>query len=216
MEFPRNISRPTATQALFNTYALVKIYNVGLFFRSNFLGVRIDGTTDRYQRSPLAFLLSGKVDGQDWALPLGIREPGNHQAKTQVPVLLELLEEINWIGQRCFPESRPVRPYHLLFLGVDTTSSNTGDNGVRGNLEREREKAWEEDQNEGLCPPLVLVGCEDHLINLTSEDVERFFVKEQSHLTINNKHRVTDWVQFIFQKLSRAPVRLPFKAFLQE
>jgi len=68
----------------------------------------------------------------------------------------------------------------------------------------------------GIPPPLVTIKCEDHLINLTCEDLEKLFMKEDPSLVINGKHRVTDWVQFVSMKLGRHPLRLPFQAFKEE
>jgi len=208
----KKISRPTATDALLQTFALVRVYNVQKIISSPSLNLKVDGTSTKYQRGAIAYRASGGEE-KGWSLPLGLRERADHKAQTQVTVLLEILEEINWVASLCFPGAPVLRPYHFHALVVDTTSSNLGDNGVRGLLEKERKRAWEQDGKEGVFPPLVTIKCEDHLINLTSEDLETLFVREQPNLTIYGKHRVTDWVQFISQKLGRFPLRLPFQAF---
>jgi hypothetical protein len=51
-------------------------------------------------------------------------------------------------------------------------------------------------------PPLIIKGCEDHILNLMSQDLEDALVKNSlPHLVVCNKHRATDVVQFIISKV---------------
>jgi len=220
-DFSKKISRPTATNALFSVSSLIRIHNAGIISRSCNLGLLMDGTSDIHQRCPIAVRIIGTEKDRKWTLPLGFREPLDHKAQTQVSLILELLEEVNWISSRVFPQAQAIRPYHILSLGLDNTSSNVGEKGVRGLLDEERRKSWEEDGYPGPCPPLIFVGCEDHLVNLISQDFEKIFVQDAKergahHLLISDKHRATDWVQFVTQKLTRPPLRAAFKGFLRE
>lgn len=48
---------------------------------------------------------------------------------------------------------------------------------MRGVLERERKKTWEQEGNQGSCSPLVFKGCEDHIVHLASTEFERRLVE---------------------------------------
>jgi hypothetical protein len=51
-------------------------------------------------------------------------------------------------------------------------------------------------------PPLIIKGCEDHILNLMSQDLEETLVKNAlPHLVVCGKHRATDVVQFIISKV---------------
>jgi hypothetical protein len=51
-------------------------------------------------------------------------------------------------------------------------------------------------------PPLIIKGCEDHILNLMSHDFEQSLVANcPPHLVVNGKHRATDVVQFLISKV---------------
>ncbi|MBL4704521.1 MAG: hypothetical protein JKY54_08365 [Flavobacteriales bacterium] len=57
-------------------------------------------------------------------------------------------------------------------------------------------------KKKGNPPDLNIIGCEDHILNLMSEDYEKWLVANSApHLVINKKHRATDLVQFLIAKV---------------
>lgn len=98
----------------------------------------------------------------------------------------------------------------------DTTSSNTGENkGLAGRLRRARNTQWEVQGGEGSCPVLIVKGCEDHILNLMSKDMETYLVGHSlPALVINKKHRATDLVQLLIHKLRKNTGA--FRFFMQQ
>lgn len=87
----------------------------------------------------------------------------------------------------------------------DTTSSNTGEKGgLAGLLRRAREAKWVELRGVGPVSELKVKGCEDHVLNLMSKDVEKYLVLTSNpNLVLGKKHRATDLVQLLIDKIRK-------------
>ena len=64
-----------------------------------------------------------------------------------------------------------------------------------------REQLWNEKGKQGELKDLIFIGCQDHVLNLMSSDLERHLVEKQPNLCIGDKHRATDVVQFLVTKV---------------
>ena len=162
---------------LFEVYSRVRVWFAPFVASSYNLTVLIDGTSDLKERAPVAIHLFGNFDHITWNYPVSIVEPIDHTAETQLHILQELIDEINKIN---FEAKHPVPELTLLdfeTIVYDTTSSNTGKHkGLGALLDYERKKVWEKSFQEWPFRPLRRIGCQDHVLNLVSEDFEKFLV----------------------------------------
>lgn len=104
LALPKPISRFAVTDYLFEISSLMKIFHAGMIVKSSDLGLMMDGTSDRSQRCPVAVRISGVSGGKSWSIPFGFREPLDHKAATQVALVLQLLDETNWVVEKTYPD----------------------------------------------------------------------------------------------------------------
>jgi len=98
-----------------------------------------------------------------------------HKAAFQVDIMAKLLQDLNKYQEKL--GLNLTKLYHITSLTTDNTSSNTGEkNGVRAVLERARAAEWLRDGQAGTMPPLIFKGCEDHITNLVSTEIEKRLV----------------------------------------
>jgi hypothetical protein len=90
----------------------------------------------------------------------------------------------------------------------DTTSSNTGlKKGLAGLLIKERKRRWDTLGRSGELPKLQIQKCQDHVLNLMTGDYENELLKLSTDCVMNEiskKHRATDVVQFLLQKVCKS------------
>ena len=162
---------------LFEVYNPVHVWFASSVASSYNLTVLIDGISDLKERAPVAIHLFGNFDHITWNYLVSIVEPIDHIAETQLHLLQKLIDEINKIN---FEVKHPVPKLTLLdfeTIVYDTTSSNTGKHkGLGALLDIEQKKVWEKSFQEWPFYPLCQIGCQDHVLNLVSEDFEKFLV----------------------------------------
>jgi hypothetical protein len=163
-------SRTAVVQCLMELYCCYQAELALRLSQSSDIFLIMDSTTD-HQREILVQCYGGKMGSIEWCWPKGLVEINGHSAVKQVEVVKSTLRDVNCLQRsQTAPETKL---YHIRSLTADNTSSNTGENGVRGVLEKERQLLWKEDQQTGDCPALVFKGCEDHIENLVSREAEK-------------------------------------------
>jgi hypothetical protein len=84
----------------------------------------------------------------------------------------------------------------------DSTGSNTGrKTGLAGCIVNGRQELWKKLGHQDDAPEFIIHKCEDHILNLISVDYEKALMHHSSSLTVSNKHRATDVVQYIIAKV---------------
>jgi len=164
-------SRSTVVQVLCELFFCYKLYFAWLISTSSSIAVVMDTTTDSHREVLGIFFAALSGFAGPWAHTLGVVEIQGHKADSQVAILRRTLGEINKIQNA--RGWRETKIYEVASLTADNTGSNTGEKGVRGLLEKERQKEWREDGKLGECPPLLFKGCEDHIVHLASTELEK-------------------------------------------
>ena len=109
--------------------------------------------------------------------------------------------------------------HHIVSLTTDNTGSNTGINGVRGVLERERRLSWEE-KKEGMYKPLFFSGCQDHIANLASTEFEQCLIDrtkywKKDHFIDGKKHVSSSALCHIVSRIRSNVFHRAFKAYVR-
>jgi hypothetical protein len=160
------------------------------------LAVGVDSTTILSGRKFLALQFTGPLpDGLEFRSPGDIVELVQGGAKKVVEEIVKLWAYYTAVAQKLGLVLQPI--YKLTVLCVDNTSENTGaTNGVGVVLEKERLRAWEQDQAkpEGAqYQVLKLKGCSDHQAALVSKTFERklieIFKREGNMAMLYEKNR---------------------------
>jgi hypothetical protein len=161
---------------------------------SSNLVLLIDGTSDIRGRNPIAIGMTGfhKSTKTMWYHPIRFCEPEDHKALTQLREIETAFKEISEMGGTL------VTILDLEGIVFDSTGSNTGlDKGLAGELLQARSKLWKEMNKEGEVPVLIIHKCEDHILNLMSQDLEKKLIEISPKMKIFSKHRATDVVQLL-------------------
>jgi len=212
-----SVSRSTVVQALGELYQCVRLDLARKVSSSSFLAVALDTSTDK-GREMMGIHFAG-ISGpseEAWASTAGIIEVNGHKAQTQVAILKRVFEDLNEAQSSLNLGLTAL--YEIRSLTSDNTGSNTGDNGVRGILEEERQISWERSGMPGKCPPLIFKGCEDHIVHLASKELERRLVNRalswgMEHLTKGDRHASSVALCHIAARLRADLFCRPFKAF---
>jgi hypothetical protein len=164
-------SRDTVVQALIELHFCEQERLAELLSTSKDLAVMLDCTTDSHRE--LLSIVFGGVHGEEnhWVRPAAMIEIRGHTAVEQVSHLNKVVKRFGDMTQR--QRNTPLPIYSFVSLTADNTGSNTGDRGVRGLLEEDRKKKWEEDGKPERFVPLTFQGCKDHIVNLASKEGER-------------------------------------------
>ena len=109
--------------------------------------------------------------------------------------------------------------FHITSLTTDNTGSNTGLHGVRGVLERERRKKWEEIQ-EGEYIPLIFNGCQDHICHLASMEFEKSLIHRslcwnRSNQIEGKRHISSVALCHVVSRIKSNFFYRPFRSFVQ-
>ena len=206
------MSENTVQSLVMDVYTRVFVHVSEKIGRSTHIVITIDSTSDLKERNPIAIRMTGIEGEVPWSFPIRFCEPGDHKAKTQLREIEQTIRDINHFNTGKGLPSLSV--FDIEAITFDTTSSNTGKKkGLAGLLTAARKEEWENQNREGEVPELVVKGCEDHLINLMSKDYEEYLVTNASkNLIIKGKHRATDIVQLLINKVART--RRSFRDFM--
>ena len=141
-----------------------------------------------------------------------------HTAVIQVDVVEKVLGELNVLQRE--RNWSVTRMYHIRSLTADNTSSNTGDNGVKGVLEAKRQQQWLADGKAGTCPPLVFKGCEDHISHLASKETEKRLILRYKSWglegVISGQHHASSTaLMHVMARLRSVTFHRPFRAFVR-
>jgi len=214
----KGASRTTAIKGLAELYQCFKFYLAEKISLSSSLSLTIVTTTDSH-RELMALLFAGVQGELGWEEKASLVELRGHQAQVQVEIIRKLLQELN-VYQQLLGVSQ-TKIYHITSLTADNTGSNTGKNGVRGLLEKERQRVWFEEGKNGECQPLVFKGCEDHIVNLASNEFEKRLVNRSESwgkgwMVKGKKHVSATALCHIMARLRSDLFYRPFKAFLKK
>jgi len=209
--FPKGLSVNTVPPILMDVYSRVFAHVCTTIGQSTNLAILIDGTTDRKQRNPIAIRLTGLDDKKKvWSYPLRFCERVNHTSETQLHEIEQMLEVINKFNKG--GQGRQLSVVDITAIVFDNTGGNTGlTEGLAGKLIEARQNKWKSLGLDGNVPELVVQGCEDHLINLMSNDLEKYLFKTSPNVT-KTKHYATDLVQFLINKVGMK--RRSFRHFM--
>jgi len=216
LKFP---SRQTTIQALCELYQCFQYHMAWCLSSSSELALIIDSTTDSH-REVLAVLFAGLLNRETpWILSHGVTEIQGHKATSQVAIVRKILEKINYLQKR--QGWKETRLYEVLSLTADNTGSNTGENGVRGILDKERKKEWEKDGKEGICPEMVFKGCQDHIVHLASKEFEERLMNRtlawgMVHKVDHKRHVSASALCHIVARLRSNLFYRPFRAFVRQ
>jgi len=131
--------------------------------------VMLDASSDNH-REFLGLYYGGKNE-EVWKMSGGVVEINGHTAINQVSILKSRLAALRMLQRE--KGWKETKLYHVTSFTCDNTGSNTGENGVRGVLQREREREWEADGKPGgELQPLVQKGCDDHIAHLASREFD--------------------------------------------
>jgi hypothetical protein len=222
-------SRPYCQDYLFEVYSRVLPWYANRLLHSSDFSIIIDGMSHSNQREFIgvcltAFSNEGKTS---FTFPIALAEKGDKKALTQLNVIKAAFKDFNALIEAYTPSNVLVKTLTVLdvcSIVFDTTSSNTGDNfGLKGLLWKARREIYEDLSRQGIGAvyrPLQTIKCEDHILNLVCSDFEGALIamaktNDWSELIVHKKFRATDVVQFICQRLSRAPFLKSFKGFLE-
>jgi len=170
---------------------------------STHLSISIDGTSDVRERNPISIHLAGVQNVCPWSFPFHFCEPGDHKAATQLQEIKKMLHDVNFFNEG--KDLKRVSVVDIEAIVFDTTSSNTGKKkGLAALLKRAREEEWQTQGGVGPVPELIVKGCEDHILNLMSKDMEKYLVTTSiPSLVIGEKHHATDLVQLLIDKIRK-------------
>jgi len=215
-------SRTLAVQCLMELHTCFRYHLAEQLTNSTNISLTMDSTTDRH-RELLSLFFAGTRQGEKgedvgWNLPGGVVEMNGHTAVIQVAVVEKVLGELNVLQRE--RNWSVTRMYHIRSLTADNTSSNTGDNGVKGVLEAKRQQQWLADGKAGTCPPLVFKGCEDHISHLASKETEkRLILRYKSWglegMVSGQHHASSTALMHVMARLRSITFHRPFRAFVR-
>jgi hypothetical protein len=116
----------------------------------------------------------------------------------QCQLIVDMLEDISTLAGH-IPKLTLLDLDAIVF---DSTGSNTGrKTGLAGCIVNGRQELWKKLGHQDDAPEFIIHKCEDHILNLISVDYEKALIHHSSSLTVSNKHRATDVVQYIIAKV---------------
>jgi hypothetical protein len=135
-----------------------------------------------------------------------------------VDCILEVLKSYNEIQK--ISNKKLTEIYHFVEIVFDNTGSNTGLQGLHGLLEKARRERWESYGKQRGEPwvELNVKGCDDHICNLVSKELEKRLCIRWSNWGFGGdgkRHPVSGAVIHMTKRLT-SHFRRAFKAFLRE
>jgi hypothetical protein len=137
--------------------------------RSKDLLFTIDGAGYKRGRDFIALKFGGVEDGQYWICTVGwIEKAGDGSARRYLSEFEKVLKNFNECQKKLNIHETQI--YEFVSCTYDNTNLNTGEKGVLGVLvEERRQEEWKRANKEGKLPPLVTVGCLDHICDMASK-----------------------------------------------
>lgn len=102
---------------------------------------------------------------------MALREVIGHKAKSQAKVIEDIIFEFQ--SRQKELNLTPTKLNDFGMIVFDNTNSNTGERGVRGEFDLLRKEEWKKSGSNGEFKPLFAKGCEDHICNLISKEIEK-------------------------------------------
>jgi len=216
-------SDQTTTRSLQESFLALSMYHAKLLSDLYSLYLGIDCYSDATGRDLMAIKFGGGSPKGKVSFVANVVEMSQgHSAVNQTQEIISRLDEYNKYQKMQGSKITLLCDFQLIVY--DNTSSNRGQNGVFGILNKERKAVWEKQTKEykerNPFQDIAEKGCDDHIVNLGSKEFEQRLVQHTKNWNFNHmitkggKHAATFVVIHLSKMLTGATYKGAFREFL--